>query len=555
MTGEPEDDYALGLTALDSHAYAEAREHFTAALDTAVTWEALYARAWVTVVDSGTQTEETLAEAAVDLDRAMALNKGSADVAMLRGDLAVLLREYEEAVRYFLMAIGRTPQRTRVERGLVEALNELLLWTENDPGRPDAIDLCDRVERMIAVSDLPAGVRDSLVGEVVATRAFVYQHRSEDEAVEDELRRLAVLVPGHPRLPARVPTAKATAPTTVGQEEPTFDSIGGGETEGTFAAELRQVFDVYLNDPDPDGVRRKLARFGQSPSRSILLFGPSGCGKTYIVRAFSGEYRRRHGKEIPLIKIKLDEVYGRYVGDNEQNLTRLFDRAIEMQPTILFCDEVDAMGSSREAGESWRQETTGHFLQQVDRLKEEGAAVIFFGCTNRVWAVDLALLRRFDRLIPAELPNEKTRAAIFGVHIAAVAEALRSDTIDLETLAQRSHGLTPGDIKSVVARATDDLLSSGEGATLTQQRLLDALRDRGELSHVQEWMRQSLNALRQIGQNEMAATVEKLYGPFVDDMQAVALDPLQPRPLIPFDAWTEPPVFDLSVLRRSREHT
>ncbi|MFE6745295.1 AAA family ATPase [Kitasatospora purpeofusca] len=553
---EPSEAYEEGMAALDSGDAVLAVLSFTEAIiEDGSAWEPYYARAYVLMQDEEELDEEVLEEVAADLDRALEINGAASDAAALRAEVALRQGEPEEAVRFLLMAFGRSNQQTEVRRRLAETLHGLLGDVESGRGpEQDDIGLCDRLDRMLEVSTLPAVVRDSLRCEVLAARAHRWQLAGDTARSLADLQLLAGLVPDHPRLPATLPAARQRAAGTGGSapQEPDFDTVGGIDGASSFTSELRKIFDVYLGDPDVEETRRRLAEFGQPATRSLLLFGPSGCGKTYVVRAFAGEYRRRHGRELPLFRLRMEEIYGKYVGESESRLAEAFDRALSAQPSLLFCDEIDGLGMTRESiSQDFRQEFAGHFLQQVDRLKDQNAALLFFGCTNRLWSVDLALLRRFDRVIPVELPNEPTRVEIFRIHLARVAQRLRSPDIDAAALARHSHGLTPGDIQKSVSRAVDNLLVASDGgadSVLGQEALMRALdeekKGQGRM-HLQQWVRESRAALTRIGQETMATDLDRTYGPYLDPLSAE-----RQNGVMPLDAWTEEPSLDLSLLRQ-----
>ncbi|MET8700769.1 ATP-binding protein [Kitasatospora sp. NPDC004723] len=553
---ESSEAYEEGLEALDSGDPVLAMQSFTEAIiEDGSAWEPYYARAYVFMQDAEDLDEEVLELVAADLDRALEINGAASDAAALRAEVALRQGEPEEAVRYLLMAFGRSTQQTEVRRRLAETLHGLLGDVESGRGTEEAdTGLCDRLDRMLEVSTLPAVVRDGLRAEVLAARSHRWQLAGDSARSLADLQLLAGLVPDHPRLPATLPAARPRDTGAVGpaSQEPAFDTVGGIDGADSFSSELRKIFDVYLGDPDVGETRRRLAEFGQPATRSLLLFGPSGCGKTYVVRAFAGEYRRRHGRELPLFRLRMEEIYGKYVGESESRLAEAFDRALNAQPSLLFCDEIDGLGMNRESiSQDFRQEFAGHFLQQVDRLKEQNAALLFFGCTNRLWSVDLALLRRFDRVIPVELPNESTRVEIFRIHLARVAQRLCSPDIDVAALARHSHGLTPGDIQKSVSRAVDNLLVGSDGgadAVLGQEALMRALdeekKGQGRM-HLQQWVRESRAALTRIGQDTMATDLDRRYGPYLDPLSAE-----RQNGVVPLDAWTEEPSLDLSFLRQ-----
>jgi ATPase family associated with various cellular activities (AAA) len=330
--------------------------------------------------------------------------------------------------------------------------------------------------------------------------------------------------------------------------EPTFADLGGLGESGSFGARVQMIFDSYFAGDKGDIVRARLEEFGQPLTRAVLLFGPSGCGKTFLIRSFSGEYRRRHGRALPVFRLRLNDVLDRYIGESEKRVTELFDQAMDEQPSIIFGDEIDSIGMSREDGQDWRVQFTSHFLQEIDRVKESGSAVVFFGCTNRIWSIDHAMTRRFDDLIPVELPNERARAEIFTVHL----RRFEGVEYDVEALAKASSGLTPGDIQKIVSSAASEALLLPSGESLTQERVVHALNAYRQPMHVRERVRQSLTALRAIGQEEMAVDDERMYGAYIGNLAAPRPDGGRRWDPIPATAWQEQPVFDLGLLRRMR---
>jgi ATP-dependent 26S proteasome regulatory subunit len=571
MPGPPDDGWrAWYQRGLDADDLAAARDCFDRAIEAgADQWQPYYARAWVTVqaveADEEISREENdrrLDDAVKDLDRALDEFGGGLDAAALRGHVAARQGDHELAVEFFLRAVGRSSQIRVVELGLTDSLAALLAQLESaadGDGVPDALAACERLERMLATAPVNPGLAGELLAEVLATLAYCHQQAGDTEQAEADLRRVAQLVPGHPRVPADLPREAGVARTSQrAAREPSFASVGGLAEPGTFMDTLRQLFEVYFGGADAEAARQRLASHGRSPTRSILLFGPSGCGKTYVIQSFAGEYRKRHRKELPIVKLRLDAVLERYVGESEKAITRLINQAIELQPSILFADEIDAIGKSREDGQDWRIDMTAHWLLEVDRLRDSGAAIIFFGCTNRIWAVDLAMLRRFDRVLPVELPTANVRAEIFDVCLRGLGPPVRPTGVDTARLAAATHGLTPGDIRKVVNRALDDLLVGKDGAAadreLTEDDLLRALREYKQPMHVSEWVRQSVRALRAVGQDDMAAEVERSYGPYVEDVRTLLRDnPSGPvwRSMPP-EAWAEQPEFDLSSMRLLR---
>ena len=553
--------YAEGLKLLHTESREKARAKFAQAIDAGATaWQPFYARAWALVGDRPEAEDEEFRQAEGDLLQALRLGGPDCpDAAGLLGEIYERRGEDEAACKYLLMAVGHSSRTESVEERLIGALTRLLDALETSENWETSIAACERLEKLVKAAKLSRAIADGVLAEILATRAFCRQENAEPQKAEEDLRQVARLVPDHPRVPeslrrpagVSVPTGGNAAP------EPTFDDVGGRDVEKTFQARLCMLFDAYFGHANIEALRKRLQDYGQLPTRLVLLFGPSGCGKTYLIRAFAGEYRRRSGRELPIHRLRLNEVMNKWVGESEKALTRLVDEAISTQPSILFADEVDAIGMSREGGQDWRVGQTAHFLQELDRLQSAGAFVIFFGCTNRVDAVDLALLRRFDQLVPVELPNEAVRARMFAVHLKRLSPRVQPKDLNVDALAKVSHGLTAGDIDKVVRRAVDDLLAEQAGgradAALTQADLLRAAKEYRRPMHVREWVRQSVQALRKAGHTEMAVEVEQMYGPYLDDGGVSTAEGPAWR-MVPEEAWTEEQSYDLCMFRNIRSH-
>ena len=164
-----------------------------------------------------------------------------------------------------------------------------------------------------------------------------------------------------------------------------------------------------LKDP------KTAARYGIEVPKGILLSGPPGTGKTSIAKVIATT------TNMAFFSLKSDEVVSKWVGDSEKNLTKLFEAAKKHAPAIIFMDEVDAIGGSRQGGDSqkWHDNLLNHLLQLVDGLvKSEGLYII--AATNRPDLVDAALKRsgRLNRVIEVPLPGFEARVQLFQLYLA-----------------------------------------------------------------------------------------------------------------------------------------
>jgi len=247
-----------------------------------------------------------------------------------------------------------------------------------------------------------------------------------------------------------------------GEQNVTFDDVAG--LDGV-KDELEEVVE-FLKTPD------KFQRLGGRAPKGLLLVGPPGTGKTLLGRAIAGE------AEVPFFSISGSEFIQLYVGVGASRVRDMFATAKESSPSILFIDEIDAVGRHRGTGmgggNDEREQTLNQILSEMDGFLQT-ESVIVIAATNRPDVLDPALLRpgRFDRHITVDRPTLKGRLAIFKVHTREVPLA---DSVDLQKLAAGSVGLTGADIQSLVNEAA--LWASRHDKKEVEQEDFDYARDK-----------------------------------------------------------------------------
>ncbi len=225
----------------------------------------------------------------------------------------------------------------------------------------------------------------------------------------------------------------------MGERPITFDDVAGLEGVKNDLEEVVQ----FLKNPE------KFQRLGGRVPKGVLLMGPPGTGKTLLGRAVAGE------ADVPFYSISGSEFIQMFVGVGASRVRDLFDTAKQNAPSILFIDEIDAVGRHRGAGlgggHDEREQTLNQILSEMDGFSQT-ESVIVVAATNRPDVLDPALLRpgRFDRHVTVDRPSHKGRRAIFEVHTRDVPLA---DSVDLEKLAAGTVGLTGADIRNIVNEA------------------------------------------------------------------------------------------------------
>jgi 26S proteasome subunit P45 family len=195
--------------------------------------------------------------------------------------------------------------------------------------------------------------------------------------------------------------------------------------------------------------KEAFTRLGVKPPKGVLLYGPPGTGKTMLAKAVATE------TEANFILVKGPEMLSKWVGESEKAVRKIFEKARQTAPTIIFFDEVDAIAPRRGANDGSDSHVTervvNQLLTEMDGLQDLNDVVIV-AATNRPDIIDTALLRpgRFDRIVFVPVPDKKTRKQIFQIHTKGM--ALDKD-IDLDELTEKTEGYVGADIESVCREA------------------------------------------------------------------------------------------------------
>ena len=214
----------------------------------------------------------------------------------------------------------------------------------------------------------------------------------------------------------------------------------GGLDEAQF--KLREGVELPLKNPE------SFHRLGIRPAKGFLLYGPPGTGKTLLAKAVAKE------AEANFISIKSSDLLSKWYGESEQQIAKLFARARQVAPCVIFIDEIDSLVPARGNALGEPQVTSrvvNTMLAEMDGM-EEMQSIVVIGATNRPALVDPALLRpgRFDELVYVGTPDEAGREHILGIHTAKMPLA---DDVDLGRIARATERFTGADLEDVVRRA------------------------------------------------------------------------------------------------------
>ncbi len=240
----------------------------------------------------------------------------------------------------------------------------------------------------------------------------------------------------------------------------TFKDVAGQEEA---KESLTEIVD-FLHNP------AKYTRIGAKLPKGALLVGPPGTGKTLLAKAVAGEAK------VPFFSLSGSDFVEMFVGVGASRVRDLFKQAQQSAPCIIFIDEIDAIGKSRDShyggGNDEREQTLNQLLSNMDGF-DSSKGLVVLGATNRPEVLDKALLRpgRFDRRIIVDKPDFKGRVDILKVHSKNV---LMHDSVDLEAIARATSGAVGSDLANMINEAA--ILAVKQGRTVvTQEDLFESV--------------------------------------------------------------------------------
>lgn len=222
-----------------------------------------------------------------------------------------------------------------------------------------------------------------------------------------------------------------------------FEDVGGLHA---VKEEIRLKIIYPLQNPD------LYKAYGKKIGGGILLYGPPGCGKTHLARATAGEI------QAGFISVGIHDILDMFIGQSEKNLHGLFQSARDHSPSVLFFDEVDALGASRtDMKTSAGRHLINQFLSEMDGISTSNDGLLILAATNAPWHLDSAFRRpgRFDRIIFVPPPDEESRESILQVLL----KEKPTDNIDYKLITKNTKEFSGADLKALVDVAIEDKLT------------------------------------------------------------------------------------------------
>jgi len=293
------------------------------------------------------------------------------------------------------------------------------------------------------------------------------------------------------------------------QEDTTFDDVAGAQGAKT---ELQEVVS-FLKEPE------RIRSLGGKVPKGVMLVGPPGTGKTLLARAVAGE------ADVPFFSITGSDFMEMFVGVGAKRVRSLFEDAKKNAPSIIFIDEIDAIGRRRGAGlgggHDEREQTLNQLLSELDGF-EASQDVIVMCATNRPDILDQALMRpgRFDRRIVVDLPNTQDRREILSIY--AKNKEFDQD-VDLGSLARGTPGFSGADLENMLNEAA--LLAARNQEETISNKDIEEARDKILMGLVRQGLSMTEEEKKIVAYHESGHAVVGAQLPRADPIHKVSIVP------------------------------
>src|SRR3989344_5101258 len=316
-------------------------------------------------------------------------------------------------------------------------LQILKIHTRNMPLTKDVeLNELARVTHGFVGADLESLCKEAAM--VVLRRLFPDMQSKKDEQISPEILDKLIIGMGDFKEALKLVRPSALREVLIERPTQTWEEIGGLEI---VKQELKEAVEWPLKYP---GIFKNL---GVTAPKGILLYGPPGTGKTLLAKAVANE------SESNFILVNGPELLNKYVGESERGVRKIFEKARQASPSIIFFDEIDSIvpRRGRSLDSSVTERMVNQLLTEIDGLQELND-VIVIGATNRPDILDPALLRpgRFDRIILTPIPDQKSRLKIFHIHTKSIP---LSKDVNLEILAEKTPDYVGSDIEALCREA------------------------------------------------------------------------------------------------------
>jgi len=316
-------------------------------------------------------------------------------------------------------------------------LQILKIHTRNMPlGKNVSLDELARITHGFVGADINSLAKESAMN--VLRKILPKLKMKEDEPIPEEILQGLEVTDKDFQEALKIVRPSAMREVLVETPNITWEDVGGLEQT---KQELKEAIEWPLKYSD------SFERIGINPPKGILLYGPPGTGKTLLAKAVARE------SEANFIQVAGPSLLSMWVGESEKGVRKIFERARQVSPCIIFFDEIDALAGRRglEAGTKVTERVLNQLLAEMDGIKDL-TNVTVIAATNRPDMLDPALLRpgRFDRILLINVPDKKSRLEILKIHTKNV--PLAKD-VKIQDLAEKTEGYVGSDIENLVKEA------------------------------------------------------------------------------------------------------
>jgi transitional endoplasmic reticulum ATPase len=377
-----------------------------------------------------------------DYDKLVEQYPDRLDFRLERGEASLQLNEYEDALDDLRFYLRHDPENSAALRKQAECLFQM---GRNFEALKAVARLLELEEEQVELLVLRARINEQL--------EFL------DDALKDAERALEL--DANNQEARQIRQGALLRRQTYGMEDDLYTAFVRGDEE-LFLGELRVPETRFADVGGLEQVKQLMRetieyplkypeisrQYGRAAGGGLLFFGPPGCGKTMLARAAAGECG------VTLVDVNLSHVLDKWVGNSEKAISMVFNAARKRAPSILFFDEVDAIGGSRASMQSgWEKKLISQLLIELDGLASINESVLVLGATNAPWDVDFALRRpgRLGRLVFVPPPGAEQRAEVFRLYLAR--KPLTSAEMDVAELGQLTEHYSPDAIRQLVENA------------------------------------------------------------------------------------------------------